>query len=87
MDTLLRDITVFMGPVHVRKLMYRKTTNYRAMPSYLHVLSCHGKVFVAGGVYRGGFCAKLLEASPMSDRTDVSQLQDRLTTGQGQAHQ
>jgi len=34
-----------------------------------------GKVLVVGG-YRGGFCEKLREASPMSDRASASQLQD-----------
>jgi len=37
--------------------------------------------------YRGGFCEKLLEASPTSDRTSASQLQDRPAAGQGQPHQ
>ncbi|GAB0205916.1 hypothetical protein GRJ2_003057200 [Grus japonensis] len=31
--------------------------------------------------HRGGFCEKLLEASPMSDRANASWLQDRLTAG------
>jgi len=35
------------------------------------VLGLGGKVFVVGG-YRGGFCEKLLEASPVSDRTKAS---------------
>ena len=50
------------------------------------VLDLRGKVLVAGG-YRGGFCEKLLGASHMSNRTNTSQLQDRPTAGQGQAHQ
>ncbi|KAK4827150.1 LOW QUALITY PROTEIN: hypothetical protein QYF61_015104 [Mycteria americana] len=37
--------------------------------------------------YRDGFCEKLLEASPMSDRANASHLQDRPAAGQGQAHQ
>ena len=32
-----------------------------------------GKVLLVGG-YRGGFCEKLLEASPMSDRASASWL-------------
>ena len=40
-----------------------------------------------GGGYRGGFCGKLLEASPMSDGANASRLQDGPTDGQGQAHQ
>ena len=37
----------------------------------------------SGGGYRGGFCEKLLEASPMSDRANTSQLQDGPAAGQG----
>jgi len=47
----------------------------------------HGKVLVLGGGYRGGFCEKLPEASPMSDKASASQLQDGPTAGQGQAKQ
>jgi len=50
------------------------------------VLDLHGKVLVARG-YRGGFCEKLLEASPMSDRANASRLQDGPAAGQGQANQ
>ena len=50
------------------------------------VLGLCGKVFVAGG-HRGGFCEKLLEASPMSDRANDSWLQDGPTAGQGRDHQ
>ncbi|KAK4824797.1 hypothetical protein QYF61_019465 [Mycteria americana] len=50
------------------------------------VLGLHGKVLVVGG-YRGGFCEKLLEASPMSDRANAGWLQDGPTTGQGRANQ
>ena len=53
---------------------------------FLYVLDFCGKVLVAGG-YRGGFCEKLLESSPMSDRANASRLQDGPTTGQGQANQ
>jgi len=34
-----------------------------------------------------GFCEKLLEASPMSDRPNASWLQDGPVAGQGRAHQ
>jgi len=50
------------------------------------VLGLRGEVLVAGD-YRGGFCEKLLEASPMSDAASASRLQDGPTAGQGQAHQ
>ena len=45
-----------------------------------------GKVLVAGG-YRGGFCEKLREASPMSDQASASRFQDGPAAGQGQANQ
>jgi len=38
-----------------------------------NVTGLRGKVFVAGG-YRGGFCEKLRDASPMSDKANASQL-------------
>ena len=41
---------------------------------FITVLGLHGKVLVVGG-YRGGFCKKLLEASPVSDRANTSRLQ------------
>jgi len=50
------------------------------------VVGLHGKVLVAGST-RGGFCEKLLEASPMSDRANASQHEDGPTAGQGQANQ
>jgi len=37
--------------------------------------------------YRSGFCEQLLEASPMSDGANASQLQDVAPASQGQAHQ
>ncbi|GAB0181749.1 hypothetical protein GRJ2_000640200 [Grus japonensis] len=37
--------------------------------------------------YRGGFCEKLLEASPVSDGANASRLQDGPAAGQGQANQ
>jgi len=37
--------------------------------------------------YRGGFCGKLLEPFPMSDRANASRLQDGPTAGQGRASQ
>jgi len=52
----------------------------------ISVLGLHGEVWVVG-YYRGGFCEKLLEASPMSNRANASWLQDGPTTGQSQAHQ
>lgn len=36
-----------------------------------------------GGAYRGEFCEKLPEGSPMSDDVSASQLQDSPTAGQG----
>jgi len=36
--------------------------------------------------YRGSFCEKLREASPMSDEASASQLQDGTAAGQGQAN-
>jgi len=41
------------------------------------VVDCYGfawQVFGRGGAIRGGFCEKLLEASPISDRANASQL-------------
>ena len=43
--------------------------------------------FGSGGGYRGGFCEKLLEAPPVSDRASASRLQDGPAPGLGQAHQ
>ena len=43
--------------------------------------------FGSGRGYRGGFCEKLLEASPVSDRANASRLQDGSAPGQGQANQ
>ncbi|KAJ7412423.1 hypothetical protein BTVI_46489 [Pitangus sulphuratus] len=43
--------------------------------------------FGSVGDYRGGFCEKLQEASPMSDRANASWLQDGPTLGQGRANQ
>ena len=43
--------------------------------------------FGGGGGYRGGFCEKLLEASPMSDTVNASGFQDGLAAGQGRANQ
>jgi len=37
------------------------------------IMGLCGKVLVAGG-YRDGFCEKLREASPMSDKTSASWL-------------
>ncbi|GAB0180530.1 mitochondrial enolase superfamily member 1 [Grus japonensis] len=52
------------------------------------VLGLCGKVLVVGGGgYRGGFCEKLLEVPPVSDRASASQLQDGPAAGQGQANQ
>jgi len=51
------------------------------------VVGLCGKVFVVGRGYRVGFCEKLLEASPVSDRANASWPQDRPTAGQGQASQ
>lgn len=50
------------------------------------VLGFNGKVLVVGG-YKGGFCEELLEASPMSDRSSASWVQDGPAARQGQAHQ
>ena len=41
--------------------------------------------FYYQGKYRRGFSEKLLEGSPVSDTANASQLQDRLTAGQGEA--
>jgi len=38
------------------------------------VVGLCGKVLVAGGYKRGGFCEKLQEASPMSNRANASWL-------------
>ncbi|GAB0183220.1 hypothetical protein GRJ2_000787300 [Grus japonensis] len=43
--------------------------------------------FGSGKGYRGGFCEKLLEASPVPDRANASRLQDGSAPGQGQANQ
>lgn len=40
-----------------------------------------------GAGYRGGFCEKVLEALPVSDRANAGWFQDRPVTGQGWAHQ
>ena len=45
-----------------------------------------GYILVVGG-YKDGFCEKLLEASPVSDRASASQLQEGPTAGKGRAHQ
>ena len=50
------------------------------------ILGLCGNVLVVGGGYRGGFCEKLPEASPISDGANASRLQVRPTAGQGQAH-
>ena len=58
--------------------------------SWLGLLSCIGfgwQGFGSGGGYRGGFCKKLLEASPVSNGANASWLQDGPTARQGQAHQ
>ena len=39
--------------------------------------------FGSGRGYRGGFCGKVLEASPMSNRANASRLQDGPAAGQG----
>ncbi|KAJ7427339.1 hypothetical protein WISP_07941 [Willisornis vidua] len=39
------------------------------------------------GCYRGAFCEKVLEASPVSDGPNANWLQDRPAAGQSQAHQ
>jgi len=41
------------------------------MSSLPCVVGLRGKVLVVGG-YRGGFCEKLLEASPMPDKASAS---------------
>ena len=46
------------------------------------MLGLCGKILVAGG-YMGGFCEKLLEASPVSDRANASRLQEGPAAGQG----
>jgi len=38
------------------------------------VMGLHGKVLVAGGGYRGGFCEKVCEASPTSDTDSANWL-------------
>jgi len=43
--------------------------------------------FGSAGGYRVGFSDTMPEASPISNRTKASWLQDTPTTGQGQAHQ
>ena len=43
--------------------------------------------FSSEGGYRGGFCEKLLEASPMSNRASASWFQDGSAIGQSRAHQ
>ena len=47
---------------------------------------CVARLWPWGG-YRGGFCEKLLEASPLSDRANASRLQDGHAAGQGRAQQ
>ena len=51
------------------------------------VLGLRGKLLVVGGGYRGGFCEKLPEASPMSHKASASWLWDGPGAGQGQANQ
>ena len=55
-----------------------------AIPGSLFItaLGLHGKVLVVGS-YRGDFCDKLLEISPVSNRGNASQLKDRPAVGQG----
>ena len=62
----------FMVRRHVRKTAAIKQV----------VLGLRGEILVAGG-YRCGFCEKLLEASPVSDRANASLLQDGPAAGQG----
>jgi len=47
------------------------------------VLGLHGKFLVSGEGYRGGFCEKLLDASPMSSGANARWLKDRPAAGQG----
>jgi len=55
--------------------MYRKKVSYKFItdfPPYRNsglIWVLRGKVLVAGGAYRGGFCKKRREASPMSDKS------------------
>lgn len=50
------------------------------------VLGLCSKFLIEEG-HSGGFCEKLLEASPVSDGASASLLQDRAAAAQGQAHQ
>ncbi|GAB0189933.1 hypothetical protein GRJ2_001458600 [Grus japonensis] len=54
---------------------------------FVGVLGFVWQGFGSGRGYRGGFCEKLLEASPVSDRANASRLQDGSAAGQGQANQ
>ena len=64
-----------------------------AIAYFVHNWRCNHtyRVYVARfwewRVYRGAFCEKMLEASPMSDRVNVSWLQDGPAAGQGRPHQ
>jgi len=49
---------------------------------HLQYWVCMARFGYWGEGYRGGFCKKLLETSPMSGGASASRLQDGHTTGQ-----
>jgi len=70
-----------------QKLSRKNFWHLELQSEWLVVFGLCDKVLVAGGGYTGGFCEKLPEASPMSDRANDSWLQDGPAAGQGQACQ
>lgn len=81
---------------HRAKAHHRHSQPYpgsAAIPGSLSLDSLKGQTHLGGQVtgvgYKSGFFilgAKMLEVPFMSNSANASQLQDRLTTGQGQAH-
>jgi len=67
--------------------MYLWSVTFKLSFFFNLIVDLRGKVLVAGAIQAGGFCEKLLEAFPMSDRANTSQLQDAAAAGQGQASQ
>ncbi|GAB0201689.1 hypothetical protein GRJ2_002634500 [Grus japonensis] len=63
------------------------TDGVKGYVNYVRCFALSGQVLVVVGGDRGGFCEKLLEASPGSDRANASWLQDGPASGQGQASQ
>lgn len=82
----------YSGPIHLMQLWINISNltrfayfNYPDIFRKLYVLCLCGKVLV--GMAGSACLKKLLDLSPMSNRANASQIQDRATASQGQAHQ